>query len=299
MKMVEAPRDETMPHLTNFLECIRSRRPEQLVAEVREAAISADLVHLANISYRTGRKLTRAEASTSTRTTRKDPTPKSPSTIMALASYPSKYVGCPRERRAVPLRTGRPWWRREAECGDAGRALPLGGKPMARTVAELPAGSRITDYISLGVIARFVPLAKIREILEQTNRTSVRERDLPAHVVVYYVIALALYTRSSYREVLRCLLEGVKWLMEPGATVKVAGNSGISQARSRLGADPLRKLYDAIVAPIAQKTGEMGNRFHIRIEGTRIKHNMGPVSIKLYDKFGLAWRCRYARCRSR
>ena len=68
---------------------------------------------------------------------------------------------------------------------------------MARTVAELPVGSRITDYISLGVIARFVPLAKIREILEQTNRTSVRERDLPAHVVVYYVIALALYMRSS------------------------------------------------------------------------------------------------------
>ena len=125
---------------------------------------------------------------------------------------------------------------------------------MARTVAELPAGSRITDYISLGVIARFVPLTKIREILEQTNRTSVRERDLPAHVVVYYVIALALYMRSSYREVLRCLLEGVKWLMGPGATVKVAGNSGISQARSRLGADPLKRLYHAIVAPIAEKT---------------------------------------------
>src|SRR5215467_4320618 len=77
---------------------------------------------------------------------------------------------------------------------------------MARTVAALPAGSRITDYISLGVIAKFFPIEKIREILEQTKRASVRERDLPAHVVVYYVIALALYMRSSYREVLRCLL---------------------------------------------------------------------------------------------
>jgi len=125
---------------------------------------------------------------------------------------------------------------------------------MARTVAGLPAGSRITDYISLGVIARFFPLEKIREILQQTNRTSVRERDLPAHVVVYYVIALALYMRSSYREVLRCLLEGVKWFMGPAAVVKVAGNSGISQARSRVGAEPLRRLYRAIVAPIAEKT---------------------------------------------
>jgi hypothetical protein len=124
---------------------------------------------------------------------------------------------------------------------------------MARTLAALPAGSRITGYISLGVIARFFPAGKIHQILKETNRASIRERDLPAHVVIYYVIALALYMRSSYREVLRCLLEGVQWLLDPSAKVKVAGKSGISQARSRLGAEPLQKLYDAVVAPIAEK----------------------------------------------
>ena len=124
---------------------------------------------------------------------------------------------------------------------------------MARTIAALPAGSRITDYISLGVIAKFFPLQKIHEILKQTKRASVRERDLPAHVVVYYVIALALYMRSSYREVLRCLLEGVQWLMHPSARIKVAGKSGISQARSRLGLEPVKRLYAAVVAPIAEK----------------------------------------------
>ncbi len=122
---------------------------------------------------------------------------------------------------------------------------------MARSVASLPAGSRITDYISLGVIAKFFPAEKVREILRETQRTSIRERDLPAHVVVYYVIALALYMRSSYREVLRCLLEGVQWLLDPSTTVKVAGKSGISQARSRLGAEPLKRLYAATVTPIA------------------------------------------------
>ena len=123
---------------------------------------------------------------------------------------------------------------------------------MARTIAALPAGSRITDYISLGVIAKFFPLQKIHEILEQTKRASVRERDLPAHVVVYYVIALALYMHSSYREVLRCLLEGVQWLMHPSVGIKVAGKSGISQARSRLGLEPVKRLYAAVVAPIAE-----------------------------------------------
>ena len=124
---------------------------------------------------------------------------------------------------------------------------------MARIVATLPAGSRITDYISLGVIAKYFPLEKVREALHQTNRASLRERDLPAPVVVYYVIALALYMRSSYREVLRCLLEGVQWLLDPSATVKVAGKSGISQARSRLGTEPLKKLYETVVTPIAEK----------------------------------------------
>jgi hypothetical protein len=122
---------------------------------------------------------------------------------------------------------------------------------MARTVASLPPGSRITDYISLGVIAKFFPLEKVRDALRKTERASVRERDLPAHVVVYYVIALALYMRSSYREVLRCLLEGVQWLMDPSQPVKVAGKSGISQARTRLGCEPLKALYDAVVEPIA------------------------------------------------
>jgi hypothetical protein len=123
---------------------------------------------------------------------------------------------------------------------------------MARTLASLPAGSRITDYISLGVVAKFFPREKVDAVLEQTKRASVRERDLPAHVVVYYVIALALYMRSSYREVLRCLLEGVQWLLDPSAPVRVAGKSGISQARSRLGAEPVKALYEAVVTPIAE-----------------------------------------------
>ena len=86
---------------------------------------------------------------------------------------------------------------------------------MARTVAELPKGSRITDYISLGVVAKTFPMATVKSVLSTTCRSSRRQRELPAHVVVYYVIALALYMQSSYREVLRCLLEGVQWLLNP------------------------------------------------------------------------------------
>ena len=118
---------------------------------------------------------------------------------------------------------------------------------MARTIATLPAGSRITDYVSLGVIAKTFPIAKIHEVLAATGKTSIRQRDLPAHVMVYYVISLALYMEASCREVLRCMLEGLRWLNGPGAPIKAAGKSGISQARTRLGADALRRLHDEMV----------------------------------------------------
>ena len=83
---------------------------------------------------------------------------------------------------------------------------------MARTVARLPAGSRITDHISLGIIAKTFPLCRVHSVLVATGTASVRERNLPSHVMVYYVIAMALYMHSSCREVLRCLLDRTSFL---------------------------------------------------------------------------------------
>lgn len=124
---------------------------------------------------------------------------------------------------------------------------------MARRAATLGEAARITDYISLGVITSTFPEKAIRTALAETGRRSVRERELPAQVVMYYVIAQALFMPVSQREVLRCLLEGVRWLFGPKVAIKVTGKSGISQARSRLGWEPVKQLHDAVVAPIAVK----------------------------------------------
>src|SRR5689334_15273116 len=130
-------------------------------------------------------------------------------------------------------------------------ALALGrAATMARIPAGLPAGIRVSDHISLGVIAKAFPIGEVRRVLAETGRASERERDLPAHVMVYYAIALALYAGAGTREVLRCLLEGLRWLWGAEA-VRVAGKSGISQARTRLGEAPLRRLYERVVWPVA------------------------------------------------
>ena len=123
---------------------------------------------------------------------------------------------------------------------------------MAGVPAGLPAGVRVSDHISLGVIARAFPPDRVQQVLAETGRASERERDLPAQVMVCYAIAMALYMGSSTREVLRCLLEGLRWLWGADA-VKVAGKSGISQARSRLGELPLRRLFEQVVQPLATR----------------------------------------------
>ena len=160
---------------------------------------------------------------------------------------------------------------------------------MARTAGQLPAGPRLTDYISLGVLARAVPRAVVDDVLAQTGKSSERERDLPAHVMVYYAMALALYAGASYCEVLRCLLEGVQWLVDAAQPVQVAGKSAISQARSRLGSEPLRELYERVVGPIAtaQTRGAWYGKWRlVSLDGSTLATTDTPDNAQAFGRPG-------------
>ncbi len=158
---------------------------------------------------------------------------------------------------------------------------------MARTVAGLALGSRLADYITLGVVAKTFPLETIHSLLAETGRASRRERDLPAHVMVYYVIALALYRDVSTREVLRCLLEGVRWLAGPDARLAPAGRSGISQARTRLGEAPLRRLYETVVRPVATAAtpGAYYRQWRtVSLDGTTLDVADTPANVEAFGR---------------
>ena len=122
---------------------------------------------------------------------------------------------------------------------------------MVRKATRLPNGARISDHVSLGVLTATVPAELVDAVLAETGRQSQRQRQLPARVVVYYVMALALYAQASSGEVLRCLLEGVRWLHLGGAELAVASKSAITRARSRLGAAPLQQLFERLARPFA------------------------------------------------
>jgi hypothetical protein len=118
---------------------------------------------------------------------------------------------------------------------------------------HLPNGNRITDELAMGILAKRYPTAKVKEILQRTGKASQRERELPAHLMVYYVMGLGLWMGASCREVLRCLLSGVHWLLGSEQGYKVAGKSGITQARQRLGWEAMKAIHDELVQPIGEK----------------------------------------------
>jgi Insertion element 4 transposase N-terminal/Transposase DDE domain len=122
---------------------------------------------------------------------------------------------------------------------------------MVRTAARLPNSPRLSDHVALGVLTTTISADLVDAVLAETGRESQRQRQLPARLVVYYILALALYAQASYGEVLRCLLEGVRWLHLGGVEPALATKSAITRARSRLGVAPLRRLFQRLAHPFA------------------------------------------------
>ena len=108
----------------------------------------------------------------------------------------------------------------------------------------------IWKQLTVAVIHKTFPLRAVDLALKETQKISQRKRELPSHIMVYYMITSSFFMTLNLKEVLRCLLEGLKFLPFISG-IKITGKSGISQARKRLGFEPLEHLYTNAVKPIA------------------------------------------------
>ena len=66
--------------------------------------------------------------------------------------------------------------------------------------------ARLTDLISLGVLAETIPRDLIEDVLTETGRREERSRRLPAHVMVRFTLAMCLFYDEDYEEVMRSLV---------------------------------------------------------------------------------------------
>jgi hypothetical protein len=74
---------------------------------------------------------------------------------------------------------------------------------------------RLTNRIGLGLLTRLVLRDLVDEVLADTGRTERRRRLLPARVVVYFALAMTLFFDDAYEEVMRKLVEGLRFLRSP------------------------------------------------------------------------------------
>jgi hypothetical protein len=110
---------------------------------------------------------------------------------------------------------------------------------------------RLSDHVALGVLTRTFPPRLVDEVVAETGRLQERQRLLPARLVVYYVLAMALFSSASYEEVMRNLVEGLSWESGWRSRWRVPTKSAIFQARARLGVEPLRELFERRCLPLA------------------------------------------------
>lgn len=113
-----------------------------------------------------------------------------------------------------------------------------------------PTEQRLSDHISVGVLTRVYPPELVDGVIEAAGRAERRHRLLPARVTAYYVLALALFSHASYEEVMRFLVDGLAWQSGWRQQWQVPTKAAIFQARRRLGAEPLRALFEGTARPL-------------------------------------------------
>jgi hypothetical protein len=114
-----------------------------------------------------------------------------------------------------------------------------------------PVQERLSDRIAIGVLTSTFPPQLIDRVVAEAGRTQQRERLLPARVVVWLVLAMALFSGQAYEEVARLLAGGLGWARRWQQWFRVPSTPAIAKARARLGAEPLARLFAEVARPLA------------------------------------------------
>ena len=148
----------------------------------------------------------------------------------------------------------------------------------------------MSDLVSVGVLTRVFPAALVDEVISGCGRTELRHRSLPARVMAYFAIGMALYSEGSYEDVLAQLTDGLSWASGWRESYSLPGKSAIFQARARLGAEPLEALFRRVAAPVAGEGAPgawLAGRRLVAIDGTCLDVADTPANAEHFGRPGV------------
>ena len=150
---------------------------------------------------------------------------------------------------------------------------------------------RLSDLVSVGLLTRVFPADVVDEVIAECDRTEQRHRSLPARVVAYFSMGMALHSEGSYEDVLALMTDGLAWAGSgPVEPVKLPSKSAIFQARQRLGAEPVKALFDRVARPLAVESTPgswLAGRRVVGIDGTTLDVADTPVNDEFFGRPGV------------
>lgn len=149
---------------------------------------------------------------------------------------------------------------------------------------------RLSDLVSVGVLTRTFPPGVVDEVIAGAGRTEQRHRSLPARTMAYFSVGMALHSEGSYEDVLALLTDGLAWAEPDAEPVRLPSRSAISQARERLGSEPIKALFGRVAEPLAP-AGTAGSflagRRMVAIDGTTFDVADSAVNDEFFGRPGV------------
>ena len=151
--------------------------------------------------------------------------------------------------------------------------------------------TRLSDLVSVGLLTRVFPPEVVDEVIAACGRTEQRSRSLPARVMAYFSMGMALHSEGSYEDIIALMTDGLSWA-ESGVVgpVKMPSKSAIFQARDRLGAEPLKGLFDRVARPLASELTPgswLAGRRLVAIDGTTLDVADTAVNDRFFGRPGV------------
>jgi hypothetical protein len=105
---------------------------------------------------------------------------------------------------------------------------------------------RLSDRIAIGLLAWAYPPQMIERVIRRCGRLGVRNRLLPPQIMVYFVLVMCMFPNESYEDVARLLAVALP-LANPDGELRlreIPSTAAVSRARMRLGAEPMKALFE-------------------------------------------------------
>lgn len=156
---------------------------------------------------------------------------------------------------------------------------------------KLESDRRLSDLVSVGVLTRVFPPDLVDEVIAQAGRTEIRYRALPARVMAYFSIGMALYSEGSYEDVYSQLTDGLSWGSQWQESYSAPSKSAIFQARARLGSAPVAALFERVAAPLSRPDmpgAWLAGRRLVAIDGTCLDVADTPANDEHFGRAGVS-----------